>query len=338
MVFIPFVEFLVIRQGHKATGNKKKFDLFGFVQKGYETILKWTLKHPVFTLGLGAVSIVLGGLILVNLPQRMMPLADRDQFAVEIYLPQGTAISQTESVANEVYDILKSDERIKSITSFIGMSSPRFQTSYAPNPDSKNYSQFIVNTVSSKATIELLDQYTNELANKWPNAYVKLKQLDYSVCATPVEIRLRGEDLVSLREMADSVMLELHKIEGLVNIHTNQEQSLPYVNVKLDPVTSTQVGVSRAMIASELAMKYTGLPIGSLWEGNYPLNIVLKSKDDYVNDSFDDVGNKYITTMTGENIPLRQISKVDADWHPSQIIRRNGTRSISVMADIKRGY
>ncbi len=340
MVFIPFTEFRLIRKGHKSEkkGPKSKFDIFGAVQKAYNYILSLTFKNSWFTLGVGVVSIIGGGILLMSLPQRMMPLADRDQFAVEIYLPQGSAIERTDEVANGVYEILKADKRITSITSFIGTSSPRFHTAYAPNPDSKSYAQFIVNTASQKATVELLDEYTNELANKWPNAYVKLKQLDYSVAATPIEVRLRGENLVALRQYADSIIYELRQIEGLVNVHTNHEEILPSIKVDLDPVRSTQIGVSRAMVASDLSMKYGGMSIGNLWEGSYPLNIKLKSKDDYEDNLFNAIGDEYISTMTGESVPLRQISEVKPEWFYGTIVRRNGVRSITVMADLKRGY
>ena len=82
----------------------------------------------------------------------------------------------------------------------------------------------------------MLDEYTNELANKWPNAYVKLKQLDYSVAATPIEVRLRGENLVALRLYADSIIYELSQMEGLVNVQTNHEEILPSFKVDLDPL------------------------------------------------------------------------------------------------------
>ena len=340
MVFIPFMEFVIIRKGNKQKNEekKKKFDLFAWVQKGYEIMLRWIFAHSKIAL-IGTLGfVILGGVIFALLPQRMMPLADRDQFAVEIYLPQGSAIERTEEISQEVYDILKADSRVKSITSFVGMGSPRFHTSYAPNPDAKNYAQFIVNTESTEATVALLNDYTNELANKWPYAYVKLKQLDYSVTATPIEIRLRSEDMTQLREMAEVVMNEMKQIDGLVNVHTNYEEMMPAINVSLDPVVATQIGVSHAMLASELAMKYGGMAVGSLWEGNYPLNIVLKTKDEYAADPFNEVGDEYINTLTGQSVPLRQVSTIEADWRPGQIVRRNGIRTIIIMADVKRGY
>lgn len=63
----------------------------------------------------------------------MFPFSDRDQFAVEIYLPQGSSLEETEQVADSLYRIMRQDERITSVTAFVGTFSPRFQAPYAPN-------------------------------------------------------------------------------------------------------------------------------------------------------------------------------------------------------------
>ena len=111
-------------------------------------------------------------LMLGNAKMRMMPIAERDLFAVEIYLPQGNSLLQTEKVADSLENILRKDNRILSVTSFIGASSPRFHAGYSPNMPSKNYAQFIVNTKSNKATEEILNEYADKYAFHFPKALV----------------------------------------------------------------------------------------------------------------------------------------------------------------------
>ena len=99
-----------------------------------------------------------------------MPIADRDQFAVEIYLPQGTSLDRTAAVSDSLYKLLSEDERILSVTSFIGTSSPRSKLP-TPRTCGKNYAQFIVNTASIEATRSVLDDYTDRYADYFPDAY-----------------------------------------------------------------------------------------------------------------------------------------------------------------------
>lgn len=80
----------------------------------------------------GLATAVAGIMLIGTLPQQMMPTADRNQFAVEIYLPSGAAIERTARVADSLEQILRRDPRVVSVASFKGCSSPRFQNSYAP--------------------------------------------------------------------------------------------------------------------------------------------------------------------------------------------------------------
>ena len=205
---------------------------------------------------------------------------------------------------------------------------------------SKHYAQLIVNTQSIEATRSLLDDYTNAYADRFPDAYVKFKQLDYQNVATPIEVRLRGNDIPTLQRTADSLMSAMRRQEALVWVHTNYEEALPGVEVKLDPVESARLGINRALAEASLATVYGGWPAGTLWEADYPLAVVLKTDTPSESpDALDKIGDQYIATaIPGISVPLRQVATVEADWTPGQIVRRNGVRTLSVMADVKRGY
>lgn len=342
MVFIPLFEYAVIKKGlhnRKEKEAKPTFNLLDIVQSVYEKTLKWTFRFPKTTIGIGVLSILLALWMMTRLDQRMMPVADRDQFAVEIYLPQGTPLHRTAEVCDSLYSIMKKDERILSVTSFVGMASPRFQTTYAPNLAGKNYAQFIVNTASPEATVEILDDYTDRYADYFPNAYVKFKQLDYQNVSSPLEIRFSGEDIALLKQAADSMMLALRGIDELEWIHTNYEEMQPEIRVKLDPIEASRLGITKAMASADMAIRYDGLSVGSVWEGDYALPVHLKADKKEEKQPFNQVEDEYIpTAVPGVSVPLRQVSTVEARWNEGQIVRRNGVRTISVMAQVKRGY
>mgnify|MGYP002523511759 FL=1 len=89
----------------------------------------------------------------------MLPKADRNSFAVEIHLAEGSSLAQTAELADSLSSILRKDPRITGITSFVGCSSPRFHATYAPQMAKKNYAQFIVNTTGEDDTRALLKEY-----------------------------------------------------------------------------------------------------------------------------------------------------------------------------------
>ncbi len=335
VMVIPFLEILIIPAVHVRRDGRRSFT--DRVHDVYRRVLAWTFRHGWLTISLGAASVVVSLLIATQLKFRMVPFADRDQFAVEIYLRPDTPLERTGAVADSVYRALRADERVKSVTSFVGCSSPRFQMSYAPQIAGKNYAQFIVNTTSVDDTEAILDEYADAWAERFPEAYVKFKQLDYQNVPS-LEFRFYGSDIDSLRLSADRLMARMRQMPELVWVHSDYEDPRAVVDVRLDPVTAPQLGITRTLAAVNLALAAGDVPVGSVWEGDYKLPVVLKNDARQGERSLADIGDTYLSSsVPGVSVPLRQVADVEPVWSQSKIVHRNGMRCITVSADLKRG-
>ncbi len=340
VTIIPFLEVRIIKPGKVSTGGNA---ITKWVQRTYERVLDWTFQHPWLTIGGGIGVILLSLLIVPTLKIRLFPFADRDQFAVEIFLPDGKGLAETEAVADSVYKVLRPDERITGITSFIGCSSPRFMDAYAPQMAGKNFAQFIVNTTSDKATLELLAEYQPRLSEVFPNAYVKFKRLDY-MSVPELEYRFYGENLDSLHVAAERLMERMRQMPELEWVHTDFMQPYPIINVTLDPVASAQLGITRTTAALALSATSSDLRIGQIWENDYELPIVVKDNSDM---TYSDIQNLGLATplsmlsgglhTTNSTVPLRQVASVSPKWSESRIMHRAGERCITVTAQFAQG-
>ena len=335
VMVIPFLEILIIPAVHVRRDGRRSFT--DRVHDVYRRVLAWTFRHGWLTISLGAASVVVSLLIATQLKFRMVPFADRDQFAVEIYLRPDTPLERTGAVADSVYRALRADERVKSVTSFVGCSSPRFQMSYAPQIAGKNYAQFIVNTTSVDDTESILDEYADAWADRFPEAYVKFKQLDYQNVPS-LEFRFYGSDIDSLRLSADRLMARMRQMPELQWVHTDYEDPRTIAEVRLDPVTASQLGITRTVVAANMALASGDVAVGSVWEGDYRLPVVLKRDARLGERSLSDIGDTYVSSpVPGVSVPLRQIADVEPAWSQSKIVHRNGMRCITVTADLKRG-
>ena len=335
VMVIPFLEILIIPAVHVRRDGRRSFT--DRVHDVYRRVLAWTFRHGWLTISLGAASEVVSLLIATQLKFRMVPFADRDQFAVEIYLRPDTPLERTGAVADSVYRALRADDRVKSVTSFVGCSSPRFQMSYAPQIAGKNYAQFIVNTTSVDDTESILDEYADAWADRFPEAYVKFKQLDYQNVPS-LEFRFYGSDIDSLRAAADRLMARMRQMPELQWVHTDYEDPRAIAEVRLDPVTASQLGITRTVVAANMALASGDVAVGSVWEGDYRLPVVLKRDARLGERSLSDIGDTYVSSpVPGVSVPLRQIADVEPAWSQSKIVHRNGMRCITVTADLKRG-
>lgn len=335
MLLVPFMQFWFIRQPIPSV--KKGFSFMDILQKYYNRVLDFCFAHPYVTIASGIASVVIGIFFMGKIPQKLMPVADRDQFAVEIYLPTGTAVEKTAVVADSVGNILRRDPRVMSVTSFVGCSSPRFHTAYAPQMGGTNYSQLIVNTKGNAETVELLDEYSEKYTNAFPGARVRFKQISFSQSVYPIELRLSGQNLDSLKFVADRYLSLLRCMPEVELAQTNFSEPQTCAKVVLKEDEASRLGINNIQVESLLAMRYgNGLPVANIWEGDYNIPVTIKSRNVDCSD-FSDLKDEMIPVMGGlDNVPLRQIADIVPGVKDGQIIRRNGIYTITVMSDVRR--
>ena len=104
--------------------------------------MRW---KPV-AIAVGVLAVVAGAFVLQHIPQRFFPFAERDQFVVDVWLPEGWKVEATEAAVRRIEDVLQHEKEVVNYTSFIGSSSPRFYYNVNPQLPDKNYAQLLVST------------------------------------------------------------------------------------------------------------------------------------------------------------------------------------------------
>lgn len=342
-LLVPYLQYMIIKEPiyaiekQEIESGKKKFSFFVSLQNWYNKLVALVFAWPKTCTALGLLSVVLGAWAFIARPIQLMPIAERDQFAVEIYLPEGSSLQATDLIADSLAKILRKDERVVSVATFHGMSSPRFQTTYAPQVGGPNYAQFIVNTKSDEATIELLNEYTPIYQDYFPGAYVKFKQLSYSNAKYPVEVRLSGLDYMKNLQASDTVISIMRRIPGLTLVRPQAGSQLVAATVEPNSTHMSRLGLNSTLLEMTLAMRYgSGVPMGTLWEGDYGIGIVAKTQNSD-SSTYSALLREPIPVMGLGSSPLRAFAEVNPTWHPGQINYRGGLPTAVISADNVRG-
>lgn len=331
VLIVPFLQFALIKPKEK---KKKAFSFESILEKNYKKLLDVCFKHPVITVLLGIIAVIIGAIGILQTPIKLLPIAQRDQFSVEIYAPTGYSLKQTVAIADSLETILSKDERVTNVTSFKGCSSPRYHITYAPQFAGPHFAQFIVNTKSSEATDKMIQEYSERYSNYFPDAYVRFKQLSYSKAASPIEIRISGDSIDALMRSANKVSTYLKTIPDVFLVRNSFNEPLAGIQVNLKEAAS-KMGISQTMAETFIATRYSsGLPIASLWEGDRNINVVLKGTHaDSANAA--NLGNEKMPTYGGlGNIPLREIADITPIFHKGEISHKNGVRLVTVSAEV----
>jgi len=333
---VPFMSYLFIKTGLNHSKKPQKRSFLDIVQKAYDKVLDKSFKKPFLTIGLGITIVVLGLWLFSSLHIKMFPAMDRDQFAVEVYLPEGYNLDQTEIVLDSLEKILIGDGRVTNVAAFIGTGSPRFNDLYAPHLPEKNFGQLIVNTKSKEATVEILDEYSDAYCDIFPSAHIKFKQIAMEKFKAPIEVRISGDDISELKAKAKEVSDILKSNANVIWVRNDWGEKRRGITVDLDRDKSNRMGYATTMAATSLLSSLNGIPVATVWEGDYNLDVIL-TQDNYMSNDINDLNNQYVSSLFGMGSePLRAIAKIQPDWTEGNITRRDGIRTITVQADIKR--
>lgn len=319
--------------------NKFQNILFRGMQTAYDFMQDKCFKHAGLTILSGVAAIALGLLMFSRMNLQLMPMANRPLFAIEVYLDPDSSIEQTQAVTDSLSRILRKDDRIVSVTEFIGTGTPRFHATYSPILPGPNVAQLIVNTKSNKDTRECLKEYESFYEHYFPNALIRFKQMDYQGVSIPVEVRVFGDDYEQIRAVSDSIKSYMSTLEMIKWVHSDGDNLIPTINLELKGDEATRLGVNRALMNLSLTSALNGVPISSIREGDVTIPVNLYSQDFQKDATYDNIGNTLVATaIPGQMVPLRQVADVSPGWEPEVLTRINGKQAIVVGADMKYGY
>ncbi len=341
-MMVPFLQYKLIRkpiyklEQEAVASGKKKFSFFGWMQKGYDRLLTVCFAHPTATLVISLLAVIIGGIAFATRPMQMMPISERNQFAVEIFLPDGATVRRSTEVADSLEAILARDERIVSIASFHGCSSPRFQTTYAPQVGGPDFAQFIVNTKNNEATVDVLNEYTDKYEYYFPDAIVRFKQLSYSNAEFPIEIRVSGDDRAQISAVSDSIMARMISLPGIREVRSSDGIAFAAAKVAPDAVLASRLGQTNLGTEATLSMRYSsGIPVATVWEGDYGIPVVLKAPT-ADSSSVADLRAEIMPVMALSSAPLRQFAEVRPEWNTAKLSDRNGIPTVTIIAEVER--
>ena len=334
MLLTPMLCHFFIRKGlHNAEnhGEKKRRSPLELMQLAYNRVIVIAMRWKPVALAAGVVAVIAGALVLKHIPQRFFPFAERDQFVVDVWLPEGWKVEATDAAVRRIEAVLQHEKEVVNYTSFIGSSAPRFYYNVNPQLPDKNYAQLLVATTSAEATPRLVEELRPKLAQAAPEARVFLRELQQGpVQEAAIEIRLTGEDDKVLRYWGNQVSTLLERTPGALDVHSDWREDAYRLKVNVREEVANRLGFTNANIGQELAGGFEGAPVTTYWEGDRDVTVALRLAP-ALRQSFQDVSNTYlISPVTGARVPLDSIASVSAVWDPGRIVRRNGVRTLTV--------
>jgi len=305
----------------------------------YRSMLLFCLRHRPSFLAVVLIGCMTAFWGFQFVPKMFFPPNERAQFTIDFWQPFGTDITSTADEVGKLERFLLADEGVDSVGTFIGHGGPRWYLPLNLEQRNDNLATFVVNTKSVEATDEVIERTRMELKSHFPDADFSLKKLmNGPPVGAPVQIRISGPDQQTLYHLRDKVAALVEHTPGVARVWDDWGQWTKKMEVNVDQDKARQAGLTSSDVALSLQSSMSGYQASTYRDGDTNIPIMLRSEGDF-RDRLDKLESLNVYSYQDQkNVPLSQIASSELVWQPSDIRRRDQTRTMTVKADLFDGY
>lgn len=230
MTFIPLLGYYLLRgqKGFDAvTGSHPLHRLVPH----YKTALQLALRHPLFTI-IAAYGLLAASTALVPFfGKQFFPVAERNQFLVDLQLPEGSSIEETQKVTAQISANLQQEAAVQSAVIVSGGGMPMFYYNVLPRQPAANVAQVLVNTRRAEDVPALIVRLREVFDREIKEALCLVKQIEQGpALETPIQIEISGPDLqAKTAQVADALhaagAYKVHDDSGILT-RINQQRTV----------------------------------------------------------------------------------------------------------------
>jgi multidrug efflux pump subunit AcrB len=354
MTFIPFLGFYLLRPGKKpeeTMEEKRSTGFYGF----YHRVGKYAIDHRKKVLAFSLLFFVAGGLVASSLASSFFPEDVEYLSYVDVWLPNGVALSQTNSVAEKAEEVIEEVAReyggkkkrkesvLDSVTTFVGGGGPRFWYTLSPQQQQTNYAQIVLKVSDKDDTPALAPIIQKALSGRIPGAYFEVRQLQLNPVDYPIQIHISGrsdisseyvkeaEDILTLRRLAEELKDILRRVPETMSVRDDWFEDSFRVRLDVDPDRANLSGITNEDVAASSAAGLSGAEVTVYQEGDKQIPVLARLRIDE-RAELSDLQSLYVYGSDNEQkIPLLEVSSVNYGMEVSRIMRREHFRTISVI-------
>jgi len=308
----------------------------GLFYQAYRRLLRGAVRYRWGVVGL---ITVLMGLALWGggfVKQSFFPDSTRSQFLVDVWMPQGTHISETSAALEKAEQHVRGLDDVTHVSSVTGGGALRYVLTYSPERPNPAYGQLIVKVDDWRVISSLKDSVDARLSTMLPRANVYAFPFMFGPGGGTgrIQARIRGPNADTLRALSQRVerIFKAHDNTKAVRGNWFDRVKVMRPNVAEDPAGA--LGITRLDVARALQRSVDGTRMGIYREGDDLLPIVMRSPTAEEEAPSNMRSAPVWSAAAQEYVPMRQVvSDFELDFEDDVIRRYNRARTLSVFAD-----
>ncbi|MEU6411579.1 efflux RND transporter permease subunit [Microbispora sp. NPDC046933] len=294
------------------------------LQRIYLPVLRFATRRRLVTVLIGVVVFVATMALAPNLKTNFLDNSGNDTTQISQRMPAGTDLATTDAAAKKVEAVLAADGGVKSYQVTVGGGNS-FLGGVGGGSDRASFSVTLKEGVETTALEERLREKVKGLTGV---GEVTVGGSGGGFNTNQVQVIVQGSDQAALKTAATTVRDAMAGVDGLRDVASNLEDSVPRVEVHVDREKAAARGLTEAGVGQLVAQAFRGAPVGSIDVDGRSSDVILRAGGD-APDDIAAIRKLSIPTATGL-VKLGDVADVVRADGPTQITRQDGDRTATV--------
>jgi multidrug efflux pump subunit AcrB len=310
-----------------------------YVGRAVDATVKWRYLTFGCTIAclLVSVAAIAGGLLKFS----AFPDLDGDTLEARILLPQGTPLSRTEAVVDQITAALARVDKTLTPAQPEGRVLVRnVIISFNKNEDAYENGTHVATVgadllsadVRSTSSDEILALWREEIGDISDVIAIKFTEPAVGPAGRAIDLRLKGADLAALKTASLELQHWLHRYAGAHDVTDDLRPGKPEISVRLKEGAKS-LGLDAQSVAGQLRTAFFGTTVNEIQVGPEAFEIDVRLAVTN-RDSLSDLDNFTVATPDGDRVPITAVAKLEESRGFARINRVDGVRTVTIQGDV----
>ncbi|MFQ5602310.1 MAG: efflux RND transporter permease subunit [bacterium] len=305
---------------------------YTFIDRFYPRLLRWSLNHKAATLGIAAILFVLSMGLVPKLGLQLIPQLSQGEFIVEVKLPPGTPLNQTDRLIARMQERAKSSEMIHTMFSVAGTGN---RLDANPEEGGENWGELHIKMVtgSGRKDEEALMSDLRKRFKRLAGAEYKFSRPTLFSFRTPIEIEIAGYDLKGLKKISDTVVRKLEENSRFTDIKSTMQGGYPEIQIYFDRERIAAYGLQVPEIAQTVVNKVKGEMATRYSMRDRKIDVLVRARESE-RESIENIRNLLVNPVYMPPLTLAAVADVQMEMGPGEIHRSAQQRVALIRANL----
>jgi len=303
----------------------------------YLRLLQWCLWNRKMTLGFVCFALVLSCLMFVYAGAEFMPASDNPFITMNIKMPTGTTLEETNAIITQVEDVFSQTPEIETFLVMVGAADDAMSRSDSGDPANQTEAVVFARLVNFRERTKTQPEVMESLRKLIPSisggeiSFTDAMSMGGS--SSSIEIKIFGNDLDELSLLSNQISSLMKDVAQIRDVQNSLVQGNPEIYLHINRDLAMQYGLTATQIANTVKTAFNGSKIGILRTKGKEIDIRLQyNPEQRVN--IEDVNEIRIISPHGISVPLNQLVTLEYTTGHSIIMREGQVRKATLSANI----